>query len=144
LISHDARLRPIEHGAGSLQPGSSGGLIIGFRMTVPFIFCASITAISAIISLGFSIAAALGATGTARTMALYACARSVALMIASAVPFLTGSTGWLQAIAWSMIIVQACDAVIGTTIKDRMKTFGPAGTALANLVAVIWLMQTIP
>ena len=32
-------------------------------MTVPFIFCASITAISAIISLGFSIAAALGATG---------------------------------------------------------------------------------
>jgi hypothetical protein len=77
-------------------------------------------------------------------MALYACARSVALMIASAVPFLTGSTGWLQAIAWSMIIVQACDAVIGTTIKDRMKTFGPAGTALANLVAVIWLMQTIP
>jgi len=105
-------------------------------MTVPFIFCASITAISAIISLGFSIAAALGATGTARTMALYACARSMALVIASMVPFLTGSTEWLQAIAWSMIIVQACDAVIGTTIKDRMKTFGPAGTALLNLVAV--------
>ena len=37
-------------------------------MTVPFIFCASITAISAIISHGFSIAAALGATGTARTI----------------------------------------------------------------------------
>jgi hypothetical protein len=113
-------------------------------MTVPFIFCASITAISAIISLGFSIAAALAATGIARTMALYACARSMALMIASAVPFLTGSTEWLQAIAWSMIIVQACDAVIGTTIKDRMKTFGPAGTALLNLVAVIWLIQAGP
>ena len=113
-------------------------------MTVPFIFCASITAISAIISFGFSIAAALGATGTARTMALYACARSVALMIASAVPFLTGSTGWTEAIAWSMIIVQACDAVIGTTIKDRMKTFGPAGTALLNLAAVIWLIQAAP
>ena len=113
-------------------------------MTVPFIFCASITAISAIISLGFSIAGALGATGPARTMALYACARSMALMIASAVPFLTGSTGWLQAMAWSMIIVQACDAVIGTTIKDRMKTFGPAGTALLNLVAVMWLIQAGP
>jgi len=113
-------------------------------MTVPFIFCASITAISAIISLGFSIAAALGATGTARTMALYASARSMALAVASAVPFLTGSTEWLQAIAWSMIIVQACDAVIGTTIKDRMKTFGPAGTALLNLVALIWLSQTVP
>jgi len=35
----------------------------------------------------------------------------------------------------SVIIVQACDAVIGTTIKDRMKTFGPAGTALLNLLA---------
>jgi hypothetical protein len=113
-------------------------------MIVPFIFCASIAAFSAIISLGFSIAAALGATGTARTLALYACARSMALVIASAVPFLTGSTEWLQAIACSMIIVQACDAVIGTTIKDRMKTFGPAGTALLNLVAVIWLIQALP
>ena len=113
-------------------------------MTLPFIFCTSITAISAIISLGFSIAAALSATDTARTMALYTCARSTALVIASGVPFLTGSTEWLQAIAWSMIIVQACDAVIGMTIKDRMKTFGPGGTALLNLVAVIWLIQAVP
>jgi hypothetical protein len=112
-------------------------------MTLPFIVCASITAISAIISLGFSMAAALGASNTARTMALYACARSTALVIASAVPFFTGSTGWLQAIAWSMIIVQAGDAVIGGTIKDPMKTYGPAGTALLNLVAVIWLIQAV-
>jgi hypothetical protein len=113
-------------------------------MTASFIFCASITAISAVFSLGFSVEAALRATGTARTMALYACARSVALVIASAVPFLTGSTGWLQAMAWNMIIVQACDAIIGTTIKDRIKTFGPAGTALLNLAAVIWLIQAAP
>jgi hypothetical protein len=112
-------------------------------MTLPFIVCASITAISAIISLGFSMAAALGASNTARTMALYACARSTALVIASAVPFFTGSTGWLQAIAWSMIIVQAGDAVIGGTIKDPMKTYGPAGTALLNLVAAIWLIQAV-
>jgi hypothetical protein len=112
-------------------------------MPLPFIVCASITAISAIISLGFSMAAALGASNTARTMALYACARSTALVIASAVPFFTGSTGWLQAVAWSMIIVQAGDAVIGGTIKDPMKTYGPAGTALLNLVAVIWLIQAV-
>ena len=110
-------------------------------MTLPFIFCASITAISAIISLGFSIAAVLGATDTARTMALYVCARSTALVIASAVPFLTGSTGWLEAMAWSMIIVQAGDAIIGGTIRDPMKTYGPAGTAILNLIAVIWLIQ---
>jgi len=110
-------------------------------MTLPFIVCASITALSAIISFGFSISAALGATDLARTMALYACARSTALMIASAVPFLTGSNGWLQAIAWSMIIVQACDAVIGGTTKNPMKTYGPAGTALLNLVAVVSLSR---
>jgi len=45
--------------------------------------------------------------------------------------------------AWSMIIVQACDAVIGGMIKDPMKTYGPAGTALLNLVAVIWLIQAV-
>ena len=110
-------------------------------MRLPFVFCASITAISAIISLVFSITAALGATDAARTMALYACARSTALAIASAVPLVTGSSGWLQAMAWSMIIVQACDAVIGGTIKDPMKTYGPAGTALLNLVAVTWLIR---
>jgi hypothetical protein len=112
-------------------------------MTFPFIACASITAISAIISFGFSISAALGATDIARTMALYSCARSTALMIASAVPFLTGSIGWLQAVAWSMIIVQACDAVIGGTTKDPMKIYGPAGTAVLNLVAVVWLIQAV-
>jgi hypothetical protein len=46
--------------------------------------------------------------------------------------------------AWSMVIVQAGDAAIGVTINDRMKTFGPAGTALLNLVAVIWLNQAVP
>jgi hypothetical protein len=113
-------------------------------MTLPFLLCASVTAISAAISLGFSVHAALDASGTTRTMALYACARSVALVIASAVPFFSGSTGWLQAIASSMIIAQAGDAVVGATMNDRMKTYGPAGTALLNLVAVLWLIKTAP
>jgi hypothetical protein len=42
-----------------------------------------------------------------------------------------------------MIIVQAGDAVIGGTIKDPMKTYGPAGTALLNLATVIWLTQAV-
>ena len=124
--------------AGSEQDMVSAH-IVGLRMTMPFVFCASVTAISAVISFGFSIAAVLGSTGESRTLALYACARSGALVIVSAVPFLTGSLQWLEAIAVGMIIVQACDAVIGATIKDRMKTFGPAGTALFNLAALIWL-----
>jgi hypothetical protein len=81
-------------------------------------------------------------TGASHTMALYACARSLALFVASIVPFVSGSVGWLLAVAWSMIIVQGLDAVVGMTIKDNVKTFGPAGTALLNLAAVIWLIQS--
>jgi hypothetical protein len=110
-------------------------------MSIPFIFCAVITALSAVISLGFSIAATFDTANEARTMALYVCARSVALVLASAVPFFTGSTSWLQAIACCMIIVQVCDAGIGVVIKDPMKTFGPAGTALLNVAALIWLLS---
>jgi hypothetical protein len=110
-------------------------------MNMAFLFCAFITTVSAVISLGFSIAAALNTATEVRNTGLYTCARSVALVIASAVPFLTGSTQWLLAIACSMIIVQICDAAIGVVIKDRMKTFGPAGTALLNLAAVIWLLS---
>jgi hypothetical protein len=108
-------------------------------MSMSFIFCALITAVSAVISLGFSIAATFNTANEVRNMALYACARSAALVLASAVPFFTGSSSWLQAIACCMIIVQACDAGIGVVIKDRMKTFGPAGTAFLNLAALIWL-----
>ena len=114
------------------------------EMTTPFLVCATVTAVSAFVSLGFSIASVPRANGQIRTLALYACARSTALVIASAVPFFTGSLGWLQAIAWSMIIVQAGDAIVGGTIKDQMKTYGPAGMALVNLVAVIWLSQAAP
>src|SRR3981081_1233297 len=110
-------------------------------MNIPFLFCALITAASAVISLGFSIAAVFNTTNEVRTMALYTCARSVALVIVSAVPFLTGSTPWLQAIACSMIIVEVFEAGIGLVIKDRMKTVGPAGTALVNLAAVILLLS---
>ena len=110
-------------------------------MSIPFLFCAFITAVSAVVSLGFSIAAAFNRANEARSIALYTCARSVALALVSAVPFFTGSTPWLQAIACSVIIVKGCDAAIGVMIKDRMKTFGPAGTALLNLAAMIWLLS---
>ena len=110
-------------------------------MNIPFLFCAFITTVSAVISLGFSMAATLNAANEVRNASLYTCARSVALVLASAVPFFTGSTSWLEAIACCMIIVQVCDAGIGVVIKDRMKTFGPAGTAVLNLAALIWLLN---
>jgi hypothetical protein len=110
-------------------------------MTVPFVVCALITIISSVVSFGFSVAAALNTAGEARTMALYACARSAALVVAGAASFLTRSTPWLLAIASCMIIVQAGDATIGALIRDRVKTLGPAGTAVVNLAAMIWLLR---
>ena len=110
-------------------------------MTLPFIVCAMVTAISAIVSLGFSIAALRSVSGEARTLASYASARSLALVIVSIAAFPVGATAWLAAVAWCMIIVQACDAAVGITISDRLETFGPAATALLNLAALIWLLS---
>lgn len=110
-------------------------------MSTPFVVCAVVTLVSAVISLGFSVAAVPGTLGQTRTLALYTCARSVAFAAIGVVPLLTGSPEWLYATASGMIILQACDAVIGATIKDAMKTFGPAGTAVANLAALAWTMN---
>jgi len=108
-------------------------------MTAPFLICASITTVSALISLGFSIAAVVTSTGVTRVAALYVCPRSLALAIASAIPFFTGSGSWLLAIALCMTIVQAGDAAIGVIKNNRIETFGPLGTAALNLIAIIWL-----
>ncbi len=110
-------------------------------MTLRFIICATVTAISAIVSLGFSVDAFRSGSGEARTLALYASARSLALAIVSVVAFSVGATAWLEAVAWCMIIVQACDAAIGVTIKNRLKVFGPAATAILNLAALVWLFS---
>jgi len=61
-------------------------------MNIPFLFCACVTTASAVISLGFSVAATFNPADEVHNAALYTCARSVALVIASAVSFLTGST----------------------------------------------------
>jgi hypothetical protein len=40
-----------------------------------------------------------------------------------------------------MTILQALDAGVGVTIKDRMKTFGPAAMAVTNLAALVWFIS---
>lgn len=107
-------------------------------MTLSYLVCAIITAISAAVSLGYSIAALRAAAGEAKTLALYASARSAALLLGAIAAFAFQEIGWLFAVATMMIIVQAADAYIGTTLGDRLKTFGPAFTALFNLAALIW------
>jgi hypothetical protein len=115
-------------------------LIDEVKMLTSFGICLMMTVISAFVSLGFSVAAFVNHTGNARTLALYAGARSLAFAIISVVPLESGSVAWLEASAVGMIIVQSCDAAIGVVIKDRLKTIGPAATAVANLVALAALL----
>ena len=110
-------------------------------MTTPFLVCATVTAVSAFVSLGFSLASVPRANGQIRTLALYTCARTIAFAIISVVPFATGWSLWLEAVAVGMTILQVLDACVGVAISDRMKTFGPAGIAVTNLAALMWLIS---
>lgn len=71
---------------------------------------------------------------------MYAFARSLALAVVAVVAPFTGAVSFVVAIAVAMVVVQAADAVIGAVLRDRLKTFGPAGVAAVNLAALIWLL----
>jgi prepilin signal peptidase PulO-like enzyme (type II secretory pathway) len=102
--------------------------------------CAGVTAASAFVSLGFSVAAVLSALHEARTLAMYAISRSVALAVVSVVPLISQTRSSLLTIALAMVIVQALDAVVGGTISNRMKTLGPASLGALNLLALVWFL----
>lgn len=107
-------------------------------MSTAFWICAGMTTISAFVSLGYSMAALRSPAGSAQINARYAFSRSLALAVAATVVLFTHSPSWLRAVAVAMILVQAGDAVIGVSIRDRVKTFGPALTAVANFVTLLY------
>ncbi len=111
-------------------------------MPLAFWMCGAITAISALVSLGYSIAGLREADSAARTGSMYAFARSLALATVAVVAPLTGAAPFVVATAVAMVIVQAADAVIGAINRDRLKTFGPAGTAAVNLCTLVWLLSS--
>lgn len=106
-------------------------------MSTSYWICATITAVSAFVSLGYSLVALRSPDGVAATNAMYAFTRSFALAIGATVVLFTQSASWLRAIALAMVLVQAGDAVIGAQLRDRLKTGGPALTAVANLIALV-------
>jgi hypothetical protein len=110
-------------------------------MTTIFLICAIVTAISAFISFGFSIAA-LWSTCEAYVNAMYFLSRSLPLAVVSIVPFFSDSRSWLFAIATAMTIVQAVDACAGFKQRDTRKTVGPIFIFLANLVVLILLARS--
>lgn len=110
-------------------------------MSTAFWVCAAITAVSAFVSLGYSVVALRAATPSDRTSSMYASARSLALALAAVVALFAGSPPFLVAVALTMTVVQAADAVIGALIHDRLKTVGPAATAATNAVTLVWLLS---
>lgn len=100
--------------------------------------CAAFTLISACVSLGYSVASVVGPNAGAAREAEYALARSIALVAVAVVPLFGERHDWLVAVAVAMVMVQALDAVVGARIPDRLKTFGPAGTAAVNLALLLW------
>ncbi len=109
-------------------------------MSLAFWLCAAVSAASAAVSLGFSIAGLATAERNARTASRYALARSIGLAVVATCAFFAGSVAFLAAIAIAMIVVQAGDAVIGVALRDRMKAVGPAATAVVNIVVLVWLL----
>jgi hypothetical protein len=103
--------------------------------------CAVISALSALTSLFFSARAAVTDEGHARTNARYVVARSFPLTVVAVIPLFHHSTQWEIAVALCLVIVQALDAGIGVTIRDRKETAGPALTAALNLAALLWLIS---
>ncbi|MDQ1547913.1 MAG: hypothetical protein QOH69_2817 [Actinomycetota bacterium] len=109
-------------------------------MPLSFWICAAVTVASAYVSLGFSIASLVAPNSPSPIASRYALARSIALAAVATIAFFTGSVAFLLAIAAAMTVVQACDAAIGVSIRDRRKTVGPAVIAMINLAALIWLL----
>jgi hypothetical protein len=109
-------------------------------VTVAYWFCAVVSLVSAAVSFGFSLAALRGRTGGEQTAGLYAFSRSIALLAVAVISLFTGSSLFVIAVAVAMVIVQAFDAAVGVTLRDRAKTAGPVVVGAVNLVALAWLL----
>lgn len=110
------------------------------RMTFAAWTCAAVTLISAGVSAGFAFGGLRGSTGAARTASKYGLARSLALLITAIAALVIARPAFIVAITLAMILVQAFDTVVGATIRDRMKTYGPAGLAVAHAAALAWML----
>jgi hypothetical protein len=110
-------------------------------MSRRFWICAIITAISALVSAGFSVAGLFGPSGS-DSIERYAASRSVALLVAVLCCIGVRSRMGIAALALVMSLVQGFDGVIGSLAHDPAKTYGPFVFALANVAALVWLLRS--
>ncbi|HTG27233.1 MAG TPA: hypothetical protein VK818_03330 [Methylomirabilota bacterium] len=106
-----------------------------------FWICATITAISALVSASFSVAGLLG-PGIHDSFALYAASRSITIPLVVLIFLGFRSRGGIAAMALTMSLVQLFDAVIGVMLHDASKTYGPLFLALIGFVSVAFLLRS--
>lgn len=109
-------------------------------MHLSYWICAGVTAASAFVSLGFAIGTLTASAQSGAVASRYAFVRSLALALVATASLFAMSVPFLVAVGVAMTVVQAGDAAIGGGIRDRVKTIGPAITALINLAALIWVL----
>ncbi len=102
--------------------------------------CGAVTAASAAVSAGFSVAAVLGG-GPGDGTALYAASRSLSLVAVALALLVRRSAGGLIAVAATMCLVQAADAAIGLVRHDAGKTVGPLVLAAVNVAVAALLYR---
>jgi hypothetical protein len=110
-------------------------------MSRRFWTCTIITAISALVSAGFSVAGLFGPSGS-DSIERYAASRSVALLIAVLCCIGFRSRIGIAALALVMSLVQGFDGLISALAHDPAKTYGPFVFAIANLAALLWLLRS--
>jgi hypothetical protein len=102
--------------------------------------CAVVTAISALISMGFSLVFA-HAGAPYDVAALYAASRSIALPIAIAVAIARRSPIGIAALAFAMGLVQFFDGFIGIYTHNASETYGPFLLALLIFITLARLLK---
>jgi hypothetical protein len=110
-------------------------------MSRRFWTCAIITAISALVSAGFSIASLFEPSGS-NSIERYAASRSVALLIAVLCCIGFRSRVGIATLALVMSLVQGFDGLVGALAHDPAKTYGPFVFAVANIASLVWLLRS--
>ncbi|HEV3004615.1 MAG TPA: hypothetical protein VGX78_09140 [Pirellulales bacterium] len=106
-----------------------------------FWICAAVTALSAIVSASFSLAALLG-PGQNDVYAMYAASRSISLPLVILALIYFRSRAGMAAMALTMGLVQFLDALVGLLSHDSFKTYGPLVLALITFASLAWLLRS--
>lgn len=102
-----------------------------------------VTVVSALVSLGFSLAA-LGLHHEDLSYVRYSLARQIVIVLAIAFVGWQRSLTSLVLVTAMMAIIQLCDAGVGALDHDAQKTYGPFGIAVVSLIALGYLLRSKP